>query len=69
MVRVRTTDGSLHVLGEKARFVEICDKQGGLAVVVFINDAGVIKILSPGDDEFLRYVKAYRPAITKVLEI
>lgn len=68
MIRVRTTNGSLIVLNDKARFVEICDKNGKVAAVVFVNDYGVVRVLTPGDEEFAKYIRAYKPDVAKVIE-
>lgn len=68
MLRVRTTTGSVIKLTDKARFVEICDVGGKVAAIVFSNGYGVIKILMPGDEEFVRYIRTFKPDVTNVIE-
>lgn len=46
-------------LGEKARFVEICDEDGKLAAVVFIRDNGILSLVCQGDKDFAKYCKTY----------
>lgn len=59
MIRIRTVDGKAFKMSDAARFVEICDDNGGLAAVVFQNDNGAVRVVSVEDKEFYRYMKSY----------
>ena len=59
MIRVRTVEGKAYKMAETARFVEICDNEGGVAAIVFQNANGAVRVVSTEDKEFYRYVKSY----------
>lgn len=59
MVRVRTTSGKAYEMSQSARFVELCDDIGNLAMLVFLKDSGEVQILNPEDSAFHSYAKSY----------
>lgn len=67
MIRVRTVEGKAYKMAETARFVEICDDEGGVAAVVFQNDNGVVRVVSAEDKEFYRYLKSYKLKPTMII--
>lgn len=67
MIRVRTVEGKAYKMAETARFVEICDDEGGVAAIVFQNDNGAVRVVSADDNEFYRYLKSYKLKPTTVI--
>ncbi len=55
MLRLRDINGNGHQLPESVRFVELCDMQGAVARVFYVDDLGVHRILEPGTKEAQRY--------------
>ena len=57
MLRLRDTAGAAHELPDSVRFVELCDMQGAVARVFYVDDLGVHRILEPGTVDAQRYAK------------
>ena len=55
MLRLRDTKGVAHQVPDQVRFVELCDMDGVVARVFYVDDLGVHKILEPGTKEAQRY--------------
>lgn len=67
MIKLRTTAGKSYRLAPDVRFVEICDKNGGVAAVVFVRDDGSITLYRSGEEEFENYIKAYKAVKAKLI--
>lgn len=62
MIRIRHVENKDVIAQELAqayRFVEICDLDGNVGAVVFMDDKGTIKLIKPTDPDALRYSKMY----------
>ena len=59
MLRLRHTDGTAQELPATARFVELTDEEGKVALLVYRDDRGICHVTRPGDDEAKRYAKLY----------
>jgi len=57
MLRLRDTAGKSIELPDTIRFVELCDMQGSVARVFYIDDTGVHKVLDTGSKEAQRYAQ------------
>lgn len=48
-----------HDLDKAYRFVEICDLDGNIGAVVFMDDKGTVRLVGPSDPEAARYAKIF----------
>lgn len=64
MIKLRTKDGKRLKVSQDIPFIEICDLDGNLGAVVHVFDSGEIKIYTPGDDSFSRYVSIFKSKTT-----
>lgn len=69
MIRLRTKTGKRLKVSEDVPFIEICDEDGNLGAVVMQFPKGEIKVVTPGDDSFIRYVKTFKSKITNYAEV
>lgn len=60
MLRIRDTNGAASEIHEKFRFVEVCDISGKIAVLIFVDDAGAVKMVEAGTPEATRYQNLFR---------
>lgn len=60
MLRVRDIKGDTRDLEESWRFVELCDSQGALMVLVYEDAEGSFIVSRPGDREFEQYTRLFR---------
>jgi hypothetical protein len=60
MLRLRDTSGAVHELPDSVRFVELCDMQGAVARVFYIDDTGIHKVLDSSSKEAQRYAQLMR---------
>ena len=61
MIRIRDTNGKPAEIHDTFRFVEICDKAGQIAVVVYCDNAGAVKMIETKDKkEVERYEHLFR---------
>lgn len=67
MIRVRTETGKAYIMTPSARFVELCNDDGEIAVLVFMKDDGEVQILHPSDSTFRNYVKSYKLKSTGIV--
>jgi len=62
MLRIRHVENKDVVTRELSaayRFVEICDLDGNIGAVVFMDDKGTIRLVKPEDPDARRYAKLY----------
>lgn len=69
MIRVRTTNGKSYTMNDSARFIELCNEDGEVGVIVFMKDNGEVQIIQPSDEEFFNYIKSYNLKPTTVTNI
>lgn len=69
MIRVRTTNGKSYTMNDSARFIELCNEDGEVGVIVFMKDDGVVQIIHPNEEEFANYIKSYNLKSTTVTNI
>lgn len=72
MIRIRHVENKDVVAKELAnayRFVEICDLDGNIGAVVFMDDKGTIRLLRPEDADAHRYAKMYNVKFSKLAVI
>lgn len=67
MLKLRNEKGKVLELSKNVKFVEICDLDGNLAAVVYMSSAGRVKIIQQDDEDFARYVTAYNPKLSSVI--
>lgn len=67
MIRVRTTNGKSYTMNDSARFIELCNDDGEVGVIVFMKDNGEVQILQPGDPTFRNYIKSYKLKPTSIV--
>jgi len=59
MLRLRHTDGKAQDMPPTARFIELTDEEGKVAVLIYQDDRGACHVIRPGDQEATRYAKLY----------
>ena len=72
MIRIRHTEGKDVISTELAkayRFVEICDLDGNIGALVFMDDRGTVRLISPEDPDARRYEKMYGVKFSKLTTI
>lgn len=72
MIRIRHTENRDVLSTELAqayRFVEICDLDGNIGALVFMDDRGTIRLVGPDDPEARRYEKMYGVKFSKLTTI
>jgi hypothetical protein len=61
MLRIRTKTNKTYKIGSDVSFIEICDTEGNLGALIFIEDgSGAIKIARPGDSLYENYLIKYK---------
>ena len=60
MLRIRDTNGVASEIHEKFRFLEVCDTAGKIAVLIFVDDTGAVKLVEADTPEAERYQKLFR---------
>lgn len=60
MLRIRDTSGATSEIHEKFRFIEVCDIAGKIAVLIYRDDAGAVKLVEAGTPEAQRYQNLFR---------
>lgn len=58
-VRVRLRNGKLYDVKDAA-FVELCNDSNNLVGLVYVMDNNVLQVCYPGDENFARYLVAYK---------
>lgn len=60
MIRLRTKTNKTYKIGSDVSFIEICDIDGGLGALIFIDDnTGAIQVTKPGDSIYENYLIKY----------
>ena len=57
MIRLRTMHGTVEVVEKPHSFVEVCDNEGKVNIVLYKDQEGFVHILRDGDVDFHRYKK------------
>ena len=60
MIRIRHEDGTSQPVPDRFRFVELCDSQGMLMVLVYEDGDGRFIVSRPGDREFEQYTRLFK---------
>lgn len=60
MLRIRKTDGTAEEIREDLKFVEVCDDMGRIAVLIFRDSAGKIKVVQHNDPEAEKYRRLFK---------
>ena len=68
MIRLRDTDSKTSVVEDRFRFVEICDSNGKLGGLVFIDDANVVHVATSKDPELRKYAKMFSVPMAPIIE-
>jgi hypothetical protein len=69
MLRIRDTSGQTAEIQEQFRFVEICDLRGDVAILLYRDDAGTIKMVRAGDPEAVRYAQMFGARFVPVIPL
>lgn len=72
MIRIRhreNKDVVTQELTQAYRFVEICDLDGNVGAVVFMDDKGTIRLIGPDDPDATRYAGLYGVKFSKLTTI
>ena len=72
MIRIRHSENKDVIakeLTQAYRFVEICDLDGNIGAVVFMDDKGTIRLLRPGEADAERYAKMFGVKFSKLVVI
>ncbi len=72
MIRIRHTENSDVVateLSKPYRFVEICDLDGNIGALVFMDDRGTVRLVGPEDPDARRYERMYGVKFSKLTTI
>lgn len=67
MIRLRTSKGKVFPLKEEVKFVEICDTQGNLALLIQQPGKDSVRIIYPSDPGFISYLQAWGLKPTKIV--
>lgn len=57
MIKLRSINGSHEVVETPYKFVELCDTTGKLAILIYMDSEGFVKVVKEQDPDFLRYKK------------
>jgi len=61
MIRIRSVNGDIEEIVEEGRFVELCDLEGKVAMVFFLNESGFIQTIKSGEvNKMIRYHNAFK---------
>lgn len=60
MIRIRSIDGSVRTLDQTQRFVEICDLDGKVARLLYVDDTGAIHLCDANDDVAKNYARIFQ---------
>lgn len=67
MLRIRTSTGQLQEIDQSYRFVEICDLDGKVAKVFYLDNMGTLHEIDGSSAEAARYSKVFKSVeFTKV---
>jgi hypothetical protein len=69
MIRLRDDRGKATELPEAQRFIEVCDLEGAVAMVIHRRSDGAVVIYNPQDLEFRGYCEVLGLRVSQVLEI
>lgn len=69
MLRIRDTTGKTIEIGDKFRFVEICDLDGKIGKVFYCDDHNVIREVVAGSKEAERYAKMFKTPFVQVAQL
>ena len=69
MIRVRSFSGKSYTMNDKAGFIELCNDDGEVGLVVFMKDNGEVQILQEPNPMFRKYIKSYKLKPTTVVDI
>lgn len=56
MIKLRTTTGRSYSLSKDVRFVELRDGEENIALLIYLDDAGVVHVVEPGSPEMKNYL-------------
>ncbi len=69
MIRIRDTNRQLAELHDRFRFVEICDLSGKIAMLIYMDDAGVVHTARAGDPMATRYAAMMKTEFCEIKKI
>lgn len=58
-IALRTTDGSSYTFPDEAKFIELQSEDGKIAVVIYIDAMGLVRIVTSEDKEMGRYLSLF----------
>lgn len=67
MIKLRLKDGTRVKVPEEVAFIEICDREGKLAMIINLTQDNKISTAMSGDKMFDRYASAYRASVTNLI--
>jgi hypothetical protein len=68
MLRIRDEKGNATELGD-SQFVEICDQDGAIAVLIYKDAGGLIHTVRAGDPEAKKYEELFRVKFVPLVKL